>query len=81
MFEVTCKECGRIHGPVRKVIEAKWDSVYVGWWFQPAGPGFQFLTACECDEDLWSSNGARRHIPSIQAYADFKFEFSPNVLA
>lgn len=64
MLQVTCNNCGRVHEPVQKVIEAGWDSVYVGWWLQPSGPGFRFITACECDEGLWSSNGARRTIPS-----------------
>ena len=81
MFEITCKECGRTHEPLRKVIEAGWDSVYLGWWLQECYPGLTFMTACDCDEGLWSSNGVRRVIPGPVFYADFKFEFSPNVLA
>ena len=81
MMQVTCKNCGRVHAPLRTVTEAGWDSVYVGWWLQPSGPGFRFITACECDEDLWSSNGVRRTIPSLHIYANVAFDFTPEVFA
>ena len=74
MLQVTCNNCGRVHEPVRTVIEAGWDSVYVGWWFVLDGPpSFRFTVACECDEGLWSRCGVRRTIPGphISATATF----------
>lgn len=81
MMQVTCKNCSRVHEPVSKVIEGGRDSVYVGWWLQPTGPTFRFITACECDEGLWSSNGVRRVIPSPHFYADVAFDFTSEVFA
>ena len=80
-MQVTCKGCGRSHEPVRTLQEAGWDSVYVGWWLQPSGPGFRFIAACECDDDLFDHTGRRRVIPSLHMYANATFDFDPEVLA
>ena len=79
MMQVTCKNCGRVHEPLRKVVDAGWDSVYVGWWLQECDPGLTFMTACECDEGLWSRNGVRRVIPGPVFYADVTFDFTSEV--